>query len=86
MQFVNAQLKLVETILHVIVNVEIFPEFWHDLMAQQVADVQHNRFADLFRNIQTNQFVGHELLVVVGAFRFLKLPKNKRKISCYSKE
>lgn len=47
MQLVNAQLKLVKTIFHVVVNAIVFPEFWHNLMAQQVANVQHNGFAYL---------------------------------------
>lgn len=75
MQFVNAQLKLIETVFHVVLHVEVLPEFRHNLMAQQIANVQHNCFAYFIQNIQSNQFVGHELYVVGGAFGLLELFK-----------
>lgn len=80
MQFVYAQLKLIETIFRVVLHVEVCPEFRHDLMAQQIANVQHNCFANLIQNIQSNQFEGHELYVVGGAFGLLKLLKVNAKL------
>lgn len=80
MQFVNAQLKLIETVFHVVLHVEVLPEFRHNLMAQQIANVQHNCFAYFIQNIQSNQFVGHELYVVGGAFGLLELFKMNWKL------
>lgn len=60
MQFVYAQLKLIESIFGVIVRTEIFPEFWNDLMPQHIIDIQPNCFINIFCDIQSNPFVDNE--------------------------